>query len=93
MIIYGAAHGMRAVAEWSMLGDYAPLEVGNVATAYLSTMFNVGAAFGAVVAGALSIAIAIPSMFKLASIVVFSGAIIVNLTRSEKKVRIDAQVS
>lgn len=93
MIIYGAAHGMRAVAEWSMLGDYAPLEVGNVATAYLSTMFNVGAAFGAVVAGILSITIDIPSIFKLASIVVFSGAIIVNLTRSEKEVRIDAQVS
>lgn len=93
MIIYGAAHGMRAVAEWSMLGDYAPLEVGNVATAYLSTMFSVGAAFGAVVAGILSITIDIPSIFKLASIVVFSGAIIVNLTRSEKEVRIDAQVS
>ena len=89
MIIYGAAHGMRAVAEWSMLGDYAPLEVGNVATAYLSTMFNVGAAFGAVVAGTLSIAIGIPSIFKLASIIVFSGVIMVTLIRSEKEGRID----
>jgi len=93
MIIYGAAHGMRAVAEWSMLGDYAPLEAGNVATAYLSTMFNVGAAFGAVVAGTLSIAIGIPSIFKLASIVIFSGVIMVNLIRSEKEVRIDTRIS
>lgn len=93
MIIYGAAHGMRAVAEWSMLGDYAPLEAGNVATAYLSTIFNVGAAFGAVVAGTLSITIGIPSIFKLASIIVFSGVIMVNLIRSEKEVRIDTRIS
>lgn len=81
MIIYGAAHGMRAVTEWSMLGDYAPLEARNVATAYLSTIFNVGAAFGAVTAGALSVVMDIPSIFKLASIIVLSGVIMVILQR------------
>ena len=81
MVLYGAAHGTRAVAEWSMLGDYAPFEARNVATAYLSTIFNVGAAFGAVVAGALTILIDIPSIFKLASIIIFSGAIVVTLQR------------
>ncbi len=77
MILYGAAHGMRAVSEWAMLGDHAPLEARNIATAYLSTIFNVGAAFGAVFAGALSIILNIPSIFKLASIIILSGAIIV----------------
>ena len=81
MIIYGAAHGMRAVTEWAMLGDYAPLEARNIATAYLSTIFNVGAAFGAVVAGVLSMVLNIPSMFRLASIIILSGAIIVIISK------------
>ena len=82
MIIYGAAHGMRAVTEWSMLGDCAPSEAGNIATAYLSTMFNVGAALGAVAAGALSIIINIQTIFKLASLIILSGAFIINLTKT-----------
>ena len=85
LIIYGAAHGMRAVAEWSMLGDYAPLQAGNVATAYLSTMMNVGAAFGAVIAGTLSIVFSIPSIFKLASIIIFSGVIMAILPQPKSK--------
>jgi len=88
LTIYGAAHGMRAVAEWSSLGDSAPLQARNVATAYLSTMFNVGAAFGALIAGALSIAVTISSMFKLASIIVFSGVIMVMLQQQKTKNRI-----
>jgi predicted MFS family arabinose efflux permease len=82
MITYGAAHGIRAVTEWSMLGEYAPREAGSVATAYLSTMINVGSALGAMTAGALSIFFAIPSIFKIASVVVLSGAFIVNLMKS-----------
>ena len=83
MIIYGAAHGMRAVTEWSMLGECAPSEAGNIATAYLSTMFNVGAALGAVAAGALSIILNIQTIFKLASLIILSGAFAVNLTKTK----------
>ncbi len=81
MIIYGAAHGMRAVTEWSMLGDWAPQEAGNIATAYLSTMFNVGAALGAVAAGALSLVLNIQTIFKLASLLLLSGTFAVTLTK------------
>lgn len=77
MIMYGAAHGMRAVAEWAMLGDNAPYEARNIATAYISTIFNVGAAVGAVIAGLLSIILNIPSIFRLASIIILSAVIIV----------------
>jgi len=83
LIIYGAAHGMRAVAEWSMLGDYAHLHAGNVANAYLSTMMNVGAAFGAVIAGTLSIVFNIPFIFKIASIIIFSGVIVAILSQQK----------
>jgi MFS family permease len=85
MIIYGIAHGMRAVTEWSMLGDCAPSEAGSIATAYLSTMFNVGAALGAVAAGALSIVFNIQTTFKIASIIVLSGALAVNLTKTKQQ--------
>ncbi len=84
MIIYGAAHGMRAVAEWSLLGDCAPAEARNIATAYLSTIFNAGAAFGGIIAGALSLIIDFPSMYKLASLIVLSGVILVILQRKSR---------
>jgi DHA1 family multidrug resistance protein-like MFS transporter len=85
MIIYGAAHGIRAVSEWSMLGDYAPSEAGTVATAYLSTMFSVGAALGAVAAGALTLILDTQTIFKLASIITLTGALAVNLTKTKPK--------
>ncbi len=81
MVIYGIAHGMRAVTEWSMLGDYAPSGAGNIATAYLSTMFNVGAALGAIVAGVLSVIFNIQTAFRLASPIVFSGVLVVIATK------------
>ncbi len=84
MIIYGAAHGIRAVAEWSMLGDYAPSEAGTVATAYLSTMFSVGAALGAVAAGALTLILDTQTIFTLAAIIALTGAFAVNLTKTTR---------
>jgi MFS family permease len=83
MITYGAAHGMRAVTEWSMLGEYAPTEAATIATAYLSTMFNVGSALGAVAAGALTIILNTQTIFKLASIITLTGALAVNLTKTQ----------
>jgi len=85
MVIYGVAHGVRAVAEWSTLGDCAPSEASNIATAYLSTMFNVGEALGAVAAGALSILFNIQAIFKLASLVVFTGVFTVTLIPKSDK--------
>jgi len=86
MVIYGVGHGMRAVSEWSMLGECAPSEAGNIATAYLSTMFNVGAALGAVVAGALSIMFNIQTIFKLASFIVITGLFAVTLIQTSDKI-------
>jgi predicted MFS family arabinose efflux permease len=64
-----------------MLGDYAPSGAGNIATAYLSTMFNVGAALGAIVAGVLSVIFNIQTVFRLASLIVFSGVLVVIAVR------------
>lgn len=86
MAIYGLAHGMRAVSEWSLLGESASLGSRNIATAYLSTMFNVGAAIGGIVAGALSISMDIGTIFKLASIITLTGGISVSLITASKQI-------
>ena len=84
MIIYGVGHGMRAVTEWSMLGDYAPSEAATIATAYLSTMFNVGSALGAVTAGALATILHTQTIFKIAALTTITGALAINLTKQPK---------
>ena len=87
MILFGAAHGMRAVTEWTMLADYAPSESANIATAYLSTMLNIGSAFGAITAGALTMFLNVPTSFKLASIITLTGVFAVALIRAKEKPR------
>ena len=83
MIIYGAAHGTRAVTEWSMLGDYAPTEAATIATAYLSTTFSIGEALGAITAGALTIIFNTPTIFKIAALITLTGALAINLTKTK----------
>ncbi len=83
MIIYGAAHGMRAVTEWTMLADCTPSEIANIAMAYLSTMFNIGSAVGAVAAGALSLVLSFKTTFQLASIIALTGAFAVTLIQTK----------
>lgn len=84
MILYGIAHGMRAVTEWTMLADYTPSETANIATAYLSTIFNIGSALGAITAGALAIFLTIPTIFKLASIITLTGVFAVTLMQTSE---------
>jgi len=68
LAIYGLAHAMRAVAEWTLLGVSAPPQLRGVASAYLSTMSNVGQALGALAAGILGLVLSLPSIFQLASL-------------------------
>ena len=68
LAIYGVAHAMRAVAEWTMLGVSAPPQLRGVASAYLSTMSNVGQSLGALAAGVLALVLPFPAIFQLASL-------------------------
>jgi hypothetical protein len=67
------------IVSGSLLGDHALPGARNVAPDYLSTIFNGGAAFGAVLAGAFAIFIGIPAIFRLAAVIILSGAIMVTL--------------
>lgn len=82
MAIYGLAHGMRAVTEWSLFGECAPSGTSTITTAYISTMFDVGGALGAVVAGALSMILSIQTVFKLASLIILTGSFAVTLIKT-----------
>lgn len=83
MAVYGLAHGMRTVTEWSLLGARTPPESSGVAIAYLSTMFDIGEALGAIVAGALSLLIPIPKIFQLASLILLTGVVTSSLIRQD----------
>jgi len=76
MAVYGLAHGMRAVTEWSLLGESAPSGTSSIATAYLSTMFSIGEALGALVSGVVSLVIPIQTIFRVASLVILPSAFI-----------------
>lgn len=85
MALYGFAHAMRAVTEWSLLGDSVTPDISGLATSYLSTMFNIGEALGAVVSGALSLILPTPSIFRLATLVVLPGAFVPLFIRRDGK--------
>ena len=76
MAVHGLAHGMRAVTEWSLLGESAPSGTSSIATAYLSTMFSIGEALGALVSGVVSLVIPIQTIFRVASLVILPSAFI-----------------
>jgi len=81
MAIYGIGHAIRAVAEWALLANSTPPAISATASAYLSTMFNIGEALGAVVAGILAMTLPITSIFILAMFILLSGpfiAILIN---------------
>jgi len=73
MALYGISHAMRAVTEWALLGISTSSKDSSLASAYLSTMSNIGMALGAVAAGALTIVFSTPTIFKLASLIILPG--------------------
>ncbi len=84
MAVYGLGHAMRAVTEWTLMGESMTPNTSTVAAAFLSTMFNVGGAMGAMTSGLLALALPIHSIFKIASIVVLPGAFIPFLTKRNR---------
>ena len=68
-----------------MLGYCTPSETVVTVNAYLVTVFDIGQALGAVVAGALSTILNIPGIFKLASLIILTGVFIVTLIQTSDK--------
>jgi len=85
MFLYGAAHGIRAVSEWSFLGDVVQRESMSLANFYFSSVFDLGSALGATFAGSAAIMLSTPTILRLASAVVASSAVVLTFTQTTPK--------
>ncbi|MCJ7817260.1 MAG: MFS transporter, partial [Candidatus Thorarchaeota archaeon] len=85
MILFGVALGLRVVSEWTMVANESPEGHRNVVAAYLSTMFNIGSGFGAVLGGFLATFMIIPDLFRIASGLMIIGMIIVLFIKKKEK--------
>ncbi|MCD6530329.1 MFS transporter [Candidatus Bathyarchaeota archaeon] len=87
MALYGLSHAMRAVTEWSLLGDVTPREISGLSTAYFSMMFDVGGGVGSIFAGATLTLLGAPLIFRLGSAILASGlAVILSLGKERMKI-------
>mgnify|MGYP001073392958 CR=1 FL=1 len=80
MVMIGLAWGTRAVTEWVLVANL-PGGSTTIGTAYLSTMFDIGEAVGALLAGVLMTALPLPSIFKIAAMIVAVGVVPLAMTR------------
>lgn len=82
--IIGFGWGMRAVSEWGVVMEEMPPEIREVANASLFVFFDIGGATGSILAGIGAETMPIPVVFKMASIMVFSGLISMTFLVSDK---------
>lgn len=67
LVLYGVAWGTRAVSEWAFLADVVRPEVKTISISYLSSVFGLGSTLGSALAGALSMAFPMQTIFLLAA--------------------------
>jgi len=79
MFLYGTAHGIRAVSEWSLLVDVVPRGDRGLANFYFSSVFDLGSALGATFAGSTAMMMSTPMILKVGAIVVSSSVLVVSL--------------
>jgi len=80
MVMIGLAWGTRAVTEWVLVANL-PGGSTTIGTAYLSTMFDIGEAVGALLAGALMSSLPLSWIFKIAALIVAFGVVPLAMTR------------
>jgi predicted MFS family arabinose efflux permease len=85
MFIYGIGHGIRAVSEWSFLGDVVSNENTSLSNFYFSSVFDLGSALGATVAGSATMMMSTPDILKITSILVASSSLVIAFTKIPKK--------
>jgi len=85
MFLYGIAHGMRAVSEWSFLGDMVSSENRSLSNFYFSSVFDLGSALGATFAGSATMMMSTPDILRITSILVASSSLVIAFTKTPKK--------
>jgi MFS family permease len=77
MILYGIAHGIRAVSEWSLLADVVTTDDQSLANFYFACVFDLGSAFGATFAGVIAMILPTPIIYIFAAFLVSSSIIVI----------------
>jgi MFS family permease len=83
MLLYGLAHGTRAVSEWAFLGDVVPERDRSLANSYFSSVFSLGVALGASISGSAAMYISTPMIMRVAAIFIGSSILVLAFTKSE----------
>ncbi|MHA2143716.1 MAG: MFS transporter [Candidatus Thorarchaeota archaeon] len=86
MALYGVALGLRVVAEWTMVANNSPDGCRSVIAAYLSTLFNIGSGFGAIIGGVLATYLVIPDLFRISSVLMIVAVFITFLIQKKEDV-------
>ncbi|MEM2875496.1 MAG: hypothetical protein QXL67_00875, partial [Candidatus Bathyarchaeia archaeon] len=74
-----------AVTEWALLGDFTPIEISGVSTAYFSLMFDVGGSVGSLLSGATLTSLGPGNIFKIGSVILASTLTIIPLLKKRER--------
>lgn len=71
------AHGIRAVSEWSFLGDDVSRMDRSLANFYFSSVFDFGMAIGATFAGTAALILSTQDILKITALLVGSSVVVI----------------
>jgi len=85
MFLYGVAHGMRAVSEWSFLGDVVSSDDLSLSNFYFTSVFDLGSALGATFAGSATMLWSTPDVLRIAAVIAASSIAVIAATKTPHK--------
>jgi MFS family permease len=85
MLLYGIAHGIRAVSEWAFLGDVVSESDRSLSNSYFSSVFDLGNAIGATIAGSAAMSVSTPMILRATAIFTSTSVFVVAFTKSKSK--------
>ena len=85
MLLYGLAHGTRAVSEWAFLGDVVPESDRSLSNSYFSSVFDLGNAVGGTISGSAAMFMSTPTILKATAVFTSTSVFVVAFTKTKSK--------
>jgi len=85
MLLYGLAHGTRAVSEWAFLGDVVPESDRSLSNSYFSSVFDLGNAVGGTISGSAAMFMSTPTILKATAVFTSTSIFVVAFTKTKSK--------
>ena len=73
IFLYGIVHGIRAVSEWSFLGDVVSRKDRSLTNFYFSSVFDFGMTIGATFAGTAALILSMQDILKITALLAGSS--------------------